>query len=60
MRIRICSLFFLLFLTVSMVGCDGGDAVPEDAPPTPEPGTSDYDQYNSGSRENPGAAPEGN
>ncbi|MFG0334143.1 MAG: hypothetical protein ACF8TS_12330 [Maioricimonas sp. JB049] len=49
------SLILLFALTFPLAGCGGGDAVPEDAPPTPQPGSEEYDQYNNPGPEGPGS-----
>jgi len=45
-------------LSVMSLGC-GGDGVPEDAPPTPEPGSAEYDSYDSSSGAAPAPGPGG-
>ncbi|QDU37379.1 hypothetical protein Mal4_16900 [Maioricimonas rarisocia] len=53
MTVRKFLLPLVFSFSLMMVGC-GGDGVPEDAPPTPEPGSAEYDAYDSSSDAAPG------
>ena len=56
------SMFFLTLLLAGsgIIGCGGGsqsDEPTEGAPPPPQAGTDDYDQYSSAGRGGPGSNP---
>lgn len=61
LTICLCALF-----SFSVIGCGGGGDAPsiEDAPPTPEAGSDEYESYNNAGQgapgSNDGAAPSGN
>lgn len=55
----LCTVF-----SISLIGCGGGSDAPsvEDAPPTPEPASAEYESYNNSSQGGPATepAPSGN
>ncbi len=48
-----CSLFFAGIISFSALGCGSDGGVPEDAPPTPEPNSAEYDSYNNAGKSGP-------
>ncbi len=53
---RFYTLVLASIFSFSILGCgDGGGSVPEGTPPTPEPGSSDYESYNNAGKDGPGA-----
>ncbi|MBL4885993.1 MAG: hypothetical protein JKY95_15850 [Planctomycetaceae bacterium] len=58
MNKKIYALLFTAIFSFSIIGCGDSGDVPEDAPATPEPASSEYDSYNNSGQDGPGGAPD--
>jgi hypothetical protein len=56
MSFKSFSFIMVCLFSSFLVGCGSGEGdVPEGTPPTPESGSEEYEQYNSGSKDGPGS-----